>query len=182
MYPIPQWLICKRSRVTWESQFSMSCDIEYSVIRPQVTLRPLNKRALHQRFLTRQYTTSYILYAIYLLWHYNSSPPGQNGRHFADDIFNHIFLNANIIISIQIALKCVPTGPIRSKSTLVQVMAWATNHYLNQCWPSSQAHTWGTRRIWVNHYCAELCCGVSNTAADVPTTRVPRPSAAMVLT
>ena len=25
----------------------------------------------------------------------NSSPPGQNGRHFADDIFKRIFLNEN---------------------------------------------------------------------------------------
>ena len=32
----------------------------------------------------------------------NSSPPEQNGRHFADDIFKHIFLNENVRIAIKI--------------------------------------------------------------------------------
>ena len=54
----------------------------------------------------------------------NSSPPRQNGRHFADDIFNHIFMNENIRISIQISPKFVLTAPIDNKSALVQVMAW----------------------------------------------------------
>ena len=31
---------------------------------------------------------------------FNSSPPGQNGRHFTDDTFNCIFLNENTKISI----------------------------------------------------------------------------------
>ena len=30
--------------------------------------------------------------------------PRQNGRHFADDIFNCIFLNENVLIAIQIDL------------------------------------------------------------------------------
>ena len=34
-------------------------------------------------------------------------PPGQNGRHFADDTFKRIFLNGNARISIQISLKFV---------------------------------------------------------------------------
>ena len=38
----------------------------------------------------------------------NSSLPGQNGRHFTDDIFRCIFLNETICISIQISLKFVP--------------------------------------------------------------------------
>ena len=38
----------------------------------------------------------------------NSSSPGQNGRHFADDIFKRIFLNDNIRTSIQTWLKIVP--------------------------------------------------------------------------
>ena len=44
----------------------------------------------------------------------NSSPPEQNGRHFADDIFKCIVLNE----------KYVPKGPIDLKRALVQVMAW----------------------------------------------------------
>ena len=34
--------------------------------------------------------------------------PRQNGRHCADDIFERIFLNENIRISITISLKFVP--------------------------------------------------------------------------
>ena len=42
----------------------------------------------------------------------------------ADDIFNRIFLNENIIIFIQFSLKVVPKDPIDNESALVQVMAW----------------------------------------------------------
>ena len=48
----------------------------------------------------------------------------QNGRHFADDIFKHIFLNANVWISIEISLKFVPQGQINNIQALVQIMAW----------------------------------------------------------
>ena len=34
--------------------------------------------------------------------------PGQNDRHFADDIFKRIFLNEEVGISIKISLKFVP--------------------------------------------------------------------------
>ena len=55
---------------------------------------------------------------------FNSSPPGQYGRHFADDVFKYIFLNEKFVISIQISLKIVPKGPFDNNSALVQVMAW----------------------------------------------------------
>ena len=35
----------------------------------------------------------------------NSSPPGQNGRHFADNIFRCIFVNEKICILIKISLR-----------------------------------------------------------------------------
>ena len=54
----------------------------------------------------------------------NSSPPGQNGRRFADDIFRCIFLNENICILIKYSLKFVPKGPIDNNPALVQIMAW----------------------------------------------------------
>ena len=38
---------------------------------------------------------------------------------FADDIFKRIFLDKNVIISIQYSLKFVPKGPIDNKSALV---------------------------------------------------------------
>ena len=43
----------------------------------------------------------------------------QNGRHFADNSFKRIFLNQNVIISIEILLKFVPKGPINN------ITAWS---------------------------------------------------------
>ena len=54
----------------------------------------------------------------------NSSPPGQNGRHFADDTFKCIFMNENFCILIRISQKFVHKGPIDNKSGLVKIMAW----------------------------------------------------------
>ena len=54
----------------------------------------------------------------------NSSPPGQNGRHFPDNIFKSIFINEKYCILIQISLKFVPKGLIDNKAVLVQLMAW----------------------------------------------------------
>ena len=44
-----------------------------------------------------------------------SSPPGQNGSHLSDDIFNCIFLNEKFCILIQISQKFVPKGPIGNR-------------------------------------------------------------------
>ena len=54
----------------------------------------------------------------------NTLRPRQNGRHFADDNFKHIFLNENVRISSKISLKFVPNGPINNIPALVQIMAW----------------------------------------------------------
>ena len=49
----------------------------------------------------------------------NSSPPGQYGRHFADDIFRRIFVNENVFIVIKASLKFVSMGPIDNNPALV---------------------------------------------------------------
>ena len=54
----------------------------------------------------------------------NTLRPGENGRHFPDDIFKCIFLNENVRISIKISLKFVPNGPLNQIPALVQIMAW----------------------------------------------------------
>ena len=54
----------------------------------------------------------------------NTLRPRQNGRHFPDDIFDCIFLNENVRISLAISLKFVPRGPIIYIPALVQIMAW----------------------------------------------------------
>ena len=51
-------------------------------------------------------------------------PPGQNGRHFADDVFEYIFLNENIWISIKISPTFVHKGLINNIPALIQIMAW----------------------------------------------------------
>ena len=45
-------------------------------------------------------------------------------RHFADDVFQCIFLNENVWISIKISLKFVPQGSINNIPALVQMMPW----------------------------------------------------------
>ena len=50
---------------------------------------------------------------------FNSSPPGQNGPHFADDIVSCIFVNEMCCILIKISLTVVLQGPIDNKPALV---------------------------------------------------------------
>ena len=49
----------------------------------------------------------------------NSSPPGQNGRHFADDIFRCIFVSEKTYILIKTSLKFARKGPNDNNSALV---------------------------------------------------------------
>ena len=53
----------------------------------------------------------------------HSSPPGQNGRHFANNIFKYISMNGKFHILIKIWLKFVLKGPTDNKTALVLVMA-----------------------------------------------------------
>ena len=46
-------------------------------------------------------------------------PPGQNDRHFADDIFRCILVNEEFCILIKISLKFVAKTPVDNISTLV---------------------------------------------------------------
>ena len=50
---------------------------------------------------------------------FDSSPPGQNGRHFADDVFRCIFVTEKYCILIENSLKLIPKGPIDNKPALV---------------------------------------------------------------
>ena len=51
-------------------------------------------------------------------------PPGQNGHHFADDVFRSIFVNEKFCILVKISLKFVPKGPIDNNPAQVQIMVW----------------------------------------------------------
>ena len=47
----------------------------------------------------------------------------QNGHHFADNTFNRIFFNENVIILIELSQKFVPNGPINNIPAMDQIMA-----------------------------------------------------------
>ena len=49
----------------------------------------------------------------------NSYPPGQFGRHFANDILRCIFMNENFCIWIKISPKFIPKDPIDNNPALV---------------------------------------------------------------
>ena len=49
----------------------------------------------------------------------NPSRPGQNGRHFEDDIFRCIFMKEKFGIFIKMSLKFVSKGPININPVLV---------------------------------------------------------------
>ena len=59
-----------------------------------------------------------------IIYSFNTLRPRQNGRHFADDTFQRIFMNKNVKISINISLKFVPQGPINNIPALFLIMAW----------------------------------------------------------
>ena len=83
----------------------------------------------------------------------NKLRPGQNGRHFPDDILKCIFLNENVWISIKISPKFVPKGPINNIPALVQIMAWRRPGDKPLSEPmlvSLPTHLCVTRPQWVN--------------------------------
>ena len=49
----------------------------------------------------------------------NSLAPGQDGRHFADDIFRSILMNEKLCVLIKISMKFIRKGPIDNNPVLV---------------------------------------------------------------
>ena len=72
------------------------------------------------------------LVLLYLSRNVNTLRLRQYGHHFPDDIFQWIFLNENVWISITNSLKFVPKGPINNTPSLVQIMAiiWTNGGYI----------------------------------------------------
>ena len=60
------------------------------------------------------------------MWHFSGRKhgPEQNGGHFANNIFNCIFVNEYACILIEISLLSVSNGTIDNPSVLVYIMAW----------------------------------------------------------
>ena len=74
----------------------------------------------HQRAIKSRHQQKYCI----AMCTFNTLRPRQNGHHFPDDLFKHIFLNENIMISIKISLKFVCKGRINNIPSLVHTMAW----------------------------------------------------------
>ena len=60
---------------------------------------------------------------LFRLCYINKLRPRQNGRHFADKIFECIFLNENVWILHKISLKFIPKVRINNITAVVQIMA-----------------------------------------------------------
>ena len=110
-----------------------SCEI--SICKFLFSLVILSDRAPHLMTSNPGYSITHLLYCHFhkslallvkiRLWLVvNTLRPRQNGRHFADDTFNRIFVNENVGILIKFSLKFVPKGPINNIPALVQTMAW----------------------------------------------------------
>ena len=78
----------------------------------------------HSLRLQRSCSTLPLIRFLHVYMHWIHWATGQNGRHFADDIFKCIFLNGNIWIAISNSLTFVSKGPINNIPALTQIMAW----------------------------------------------------------
>ena len=70
------------------------------------------------------YSPHKIMDVIHAIISVNTLRLRQYGHHSPDDIFQCIFLNQNVWISIKISLNFGSKGPINDISALVQIMAW----------------------------------------------------------
>ena len=52
--------------------------------------------------------------------------------------------NSSLSTHWESTLRWMPQNLTNDKSTLVQVMVWAPEHYLSQCWPRSLPYHWAT--------------------------------------
>ena len=68
--------------------------------------------------LLMSYSFDQYICSVVLVTAINSSSPGQNGCHFADDMFRCILMNEKFCISIKISLKFVPKVPIDNNPAL----------------------------------------------------------------
>ena len=106
----------------------------------------------------------------------------QNGRHFADDIYNYIFSKENICLLIQILLASVSKNPTDVKSVLVHVVAWRPTggkplhvdvikwKHFPRYWPFLRAIHWSPvdsphKGQWPGAFMFSLICAWTNGSA-----------------
>ena len=131
----------KTATVPWPDPYTYVCISKPASIDSDNGLSPIRRQAIIWTIvelllivfhwsLTWKYPTQWrtaclgLNILIFTHWGLNTLRPRQDGRHFADDTFNRIFLNDNVRISSKISLKFVPNGPINNSPSLVKIMAW----------------------------------------------------------
>ena len=104
----------------------------------------------------------------------NTLRPRQNGRRFAEDTFQRIFLNGNVRISITISLKFLPNVPINNITALVQIMAWrrSGDKPLSEPMMVRLPHICVTRPQWIKGAHVQLplctiCCIILSSVLNI---------------
>ena len=79
---------------------------------------------------------------LHVIIYFNSSPPGQNGHHFANNIFWCIYMNEKFCVLTKISLKFVPEGPIDNKPSIGLDNGLATNRWQAIIYPNVDPVHW----------------------------------------
>ena len=109
----PQWQsLCTALTAGVPAARAVQGDCE-RVTNPSNTVSRLARASLEGFIVVNQ--LEIVVAGVYV----NSSSPGQNGSHFAEDIFRCIFMNEKFCILIKISLKFVSKGPIDNNPALV---------------------------------------------------------------
>ena len=88
----------------------------------------------------------------------NSSPPGQNGPHFADNIFRCIFQNEKFCIFIKISPKFVSKGPIDNNKAIGSDNDLAPNRHQAITWTKDGLGWW---HIYASLSLNKLTCSLT---------------------
>ena len=107
------------SQYSWGHKFS-TCNVN-AILKIELIIT--SPEVIYD-FLKMKHTEVCTKWLLFCRQHFNTLRPGQNGCHFADDIFKFLFLNENVWIPIRISLKFVFKGRIKNIPELVQIMAW----------------------------------------------------------
>ena len=111
---------CFLSFSRWSSRYLSSSVMWWSWVTPgslTVSQPSTASQAMTRpcRWVGQNFSLPMFVYLLYV----NSSPPGQNGRHFSDNSFERIFMNEKFCILIKISLKFVPNDPMDNEPVLV---------------------------------------------------------------
>ena len=123
-----------------------------------VAWRRTDSKPLPQPVLPKFYATVWCYQGKWV----NTLRPRQNGRHFSDDIFEYIFLNENVWISLKISLKFIPTFRNNNIPALIQIMVWrrpGDKPISEPMMVSLLTHICVTQPQWVNMWYMRLTTG-----------------------